>query len=1047
MKKIISLLFMFVCLYSNSQTTCANAQPFCAGGSSGVNFPASTNQPDAFSGSYDCLGSSPNPAWYFLQVSTSGNIDLYIAGTGNQDVDFICWGPFTTFSTICSGISLSNVVDCSYSSSPTETCNIVNAIAGQYYMVLITNYSNVNQNITFNQIGGTGSTNCGLLASNSSICAGSNATITANNASNLTNPSYSLNPGALTSPTPSFVVSPTATTNYTVYVTGLNNASVMVTQTAVATVTVKPMPAAAPTATQTSCTSTVNAFNLGLTFVPSLPVPGYTVNWSPIPFSVTNPTQTTGSGGIAPGVYNATISAAGGCSTTTSFSISPSPAPISFNLVPNASTYSITCAQPTVQIALNPPSYTYSWTNGVSAPQTGSLGIFTAANQGTWTVTGVNPDGCVATQTFIVTQNITTPSSTVSPSIQNIACLSATAVATFTGTALSPTSNVTHSWYSPSSPGAATNGGSVSIFNPGGPGTYTYCLTDNINGCSVCKTVTVTTTNGYPSFSVTCPQQFTIGCGTTSLTTLSISNVNTYTSSTSPPTGGPVSYTLLAPSFLGTYTLNPLTGPSVYTVNVPGQYTVVVHDNTNGCETKVPVSVISNTFAPTLTATAVQATLTCDVPKTILQGSSGTPNVSYSWAFPGPPGGQLPNDTLTVFTSTNTTNTVVATYTLSVTDNINQCRSTQTLTIYQNTARPTAVITGSNSLTCNNPTISLTNNSTSNVPAVFFPTQPVTGYIWSGPSPQPTQQLTSNYVAFTPAGVGNSYTLVVKDLNNGCTAVTTKTIADNRIYPIVNTPPPPPFVLDCAAPNATIHPAMTGTTTGFTYSWVAVPTVSFGTLTASLTTVNKPGTYKIIVTDPSNGCVSYGVVEVINGGIDGDFNPSTTTGYAPLTVSFTNLSSSSLGTASITSAWGFGNGSSLITNSTSISPSTVYNNPGTYTVTLFVSKGSCVDTVKKVITVEIPSKLEVPNVFTPNGDGSNDVFFLKVANVTDISALIFDRWGNKVFETNSSTGNIEWDGKNMSGKESAPGTYFYIIKATGKDGTTYDKKGNLSLYR
>ena len=105
------------------------------------------------------------------------------------------------------------------------------------------------------------------------------------------------------------------------------------------------------------------------------------------------------------------------------------------------------------------------------------------------------------------------------------------------------------------------------------------------------------------------------------------------------------------------------------------------------------------------------------------------------------------------------------------------------------------------------------------------------------------------------------------------------------------------------------------------------------------------------------------------------------------------------------------------------------------------------DTVSKVITVEIPSKLEVPNVFTPNGDGSNDVFFLHVSNVTDISALIFDRWGNKVFETSSSTGNIEWDGKNMSGKESSAGTYFYIIKATGKDGTTYDKKGNISLYR
>ena len=172
MKKIILLMFMFVCFYSNSQTNCANAQPFCAGGNSGVNFPASVNQPDAFASSYDCLGSSPNPAWYYLQVSNSGNIVLGIAGTGNQDVDFICWGPFSSLASICGSISTSNVVDCSYSSSYTETCTITNAIAGQFYMVLITNFSNQIQNITFNQVSGTGSTNCGLLASNSSICAG-----------------------------------------------------------------------------------------------------------------------------------------------------------------------------------------------------------------------------------------------------------------------------------------------------------------------------------------------------------------------------------------------------------------------------------------------------------------------------------------------------------------------------------------------------------------------------------------------------------------------------------------------------------------------------------------------------------------------------------------------------------------------------------------------------------------------------------------------------------------------------------------------------------
>ncbi|MFN7910556.1 MAG: gliding motility-associated C-terminal domain-containing protein, partial [Bacteroidota bacterium] len=97
--------------------------------------------------------------------------------------------------------------------------------------------------------------------------------------------------------------------------------------------------------------------------------------------------------------------------------------------------------------------------------------------------------------------------------------------------------------------------------------------------------------------------------------------------------------------------------------------------------------------------------------------------------------------------------------------------------------------------------------------------------------------------------------------------------------------------------------------------------------------------------------------------------------------------------------------------------------------------------------VDIPSKLEVPNVFTPNGDNSNDVFFVKASNLTEITAVIFDRWGNKVYDVVSKTGNIAWDGKNFKGQECPSGTYFYVIKGSGKDGTEYEKKGNLSLFR
>ncbi|MCA6436375.1 MAG: gliding motility-associated C-terminal domain-containing protein, partial [Bacteroidetes bacterium] len=53
----------------------------------------------------------------------------------------------------------------------------------------------------------------------------------------------------------------------------------------------------------------------------------------------------------------------------------------------------------------------------------------------------------------------------------------------------------------------------------------------------------------------------------------------------------------------------------------------------------------------------------------------------------------------------------------------------------------------------------------------------------------------------------------------------------------------------------------------------------------------------------------------------------------------------------------------------------------------------------------------------------------------------------KVYDVVSKTGNIAWDGKNFKGQECPSGTYFYVIKGSGKDGTEYEKKGNLSLFR
>ena len=163
-------------LRNRDNSTCDGADPFCT--DNGLyQFPAgvgagnlgSSTPPYYCSGfvrptgsSTSCLSTTPNPAFYYMQIDQPGNLNIYMYSTPSHDIDFDCWGPFTDITTACSQLSCSNMVDCSYSINSTENCYINNAQSGQYYILLITNYSNQACNISFSNIG-TGTTNCGIL--------------------------------------------------------------------------------------------------------------------------------------------------------------------------------------------------------------------------------------------------------------------------------------------------------------------------------------------------------------------------------------------------------------------------------------------------------------------------------------------------------------------------------------------------------------------------------------------------------------------------------------------------------------------------------------------------------------------------------------------------------------------------------------------------------------------------------------------------------------------------------------------------------------------
>lgn len=118
--------------------------------------------------------------------------------------------------------------------------------------------------------------------------------------------------------------------------------------------------------------------------------------------------------------------------------------------------------------------------------------------------------------------------------------------------------------------------------------------------------------------------------------------------------------------------------------------------------------------------------------------------------------------------------------------------------------------------------------------------------------------------------------------------------------------------------------------------------------------------------------------------------------------------------------WDFGDGVTSIDSM----PYHSYYDIGTYDVQLIVRSGlDCLDTL--VVPVDVVEGLIVPNVFTPNNDGWNDVFDVRTSDVGAFNLEIYNRWGNVVFENSSPL--ISWDGTTMAGVQAPAGTYFYVI--------------------
>ena len=157
-----------ICVFGPSpppaNVMCGSMEPICS--DSPITFTASAGGTEAETvapgNNYDCLSTSPNPTWYYMEIQTSGIVAIDI--TAGSDVDFALWGPYSNLTNAQSACgSLPVPADCSYSISATEQAN-TNATAGDVYILLVTNYANVSQGITLNSAASnTALTNCSIV--------------------------------------------------------------------------------------------------------------------------------------------------------------------------------------------------------------------------------------------------------------------------------------------------------------------------------------------------------------------------------------------------------------------------------------------------------------------------------------------------------------------------------------------------------------------------------------------------------------------------------------------------------------------------------------------------------------------------------------------------------------------------------------------------------------------------------------------------------------------------------------------------------------------
>jgi gliding motility-associated-like protein len=218
-------------------------------------------------------------------------------------------------------------------------------------------------------------------------------------------------------------------------------------------------------------------------------------------------------------------------------------------------------------------------------------------------------------------------------------------------------------------------------------------------------------------------------------------------------------------------------------------------------------------------------------------------------------------------------------------------------------------------------------------------------------------------------------------------------------------------------------------------SWTPSATVSSPNNASTFVMPTTNTTYTV-TGDDANGCAVSGSVSISVNTVNASITATPDYGTVPLTVDFTNGSSNG-----IIYIWNYGDGNMDTTN-TLAATQNIYTTEGIYTATLTaISAAGCTDISSVMIVVYPECVLTIPNVFSPNGDNTNDVMTITCTQILrTMNMKIYDRWGKLVAELTDP--NQTWNGNGQS-----EGTFYYIFNAEGYNSVVYNLTGYISLMR